>query len=1020
MRYSPYQNYNLPERTASNPDPVDINKLTENWTKTDTLVKDLDDAGAATNAALATHIADNSNPHNVTASQVGAYTSDEVDTIVGGFVDHLTNFNNPHQTTASQIGAYTAAETNSLLDGKASLGEGPLGENLVVITNADGNIVASVITSGQLETLAGINGNIQEQLNNISFYNYLSPAPLITLSTGGDDFPEQSAIDGEVIPVIEALYPNPSAHDAVIQNVQTQNTTARRAILYSFFDGTQSDGFIGWRWITNIDTLINLASGTVNGVVRSSDDIDFQAGLGTVLHSALADEAELSHLFASNQLGVGDYPSTDLNTYYGIDGNAFFFAGSGNTVTNKPANVDAFLLFVLRGAAGYTLQALYCSTATVTTAVGLWYRQWDGSAWSEWISLAGRYLRTTGGALTGNLDMGNNNITGINEFSAATGYVESDPTEDTHVANKKYVDGVMADAPYLPLTGGTVTGPLTVNGTITATAYASTEESIQLEPAGETGQAVVITEEAVYPKQAIPPMDLGTSDRPWQQGIFGGDVQASSFTLNGDTITSWPSGSGGSDIDLTNIGSDVLPAANNLYSLGSQARRWKDAYISGDIDVVGEGRFTDGIVTQGNSTFNGDIVLSDGGLSAQAGTLRDVLNQPDSLVNKEYVDSKAGGKKYATAVVGTALAGYAAKDVDYLCTGTNDQLIINQALAMASKVVLLDGVYNINGAGIEIYDSGVTLEGMGYSTQLVSGGGNMYTVNLGGVNYVTVSNLAIFPETGAGTGVYVQSCSYITLSNLIIVDAGDTGIFTQDSSLLSIDNSTVRIQSNGQRSGFGINMLGATGSTITGCKIENAGEGVRVSGGTANTVKGCYARYCRIGIVTYQTVGTAITGNTVEECDGQCIGVGASQSCTVSGNACNMSIGGNGIAVYNTASSYNVISGNTCTSCGTGIYIPWHNNTCTGNICTGCNTGIYIVGSGNTVTGNLCTQSQFGISVATNGTGSCVVGNNAINNSLADIQNTSGASSLVANNVVTSGPMPAMGSISYAPLDGQE
>ena len=61
-------------------------------------------------SAINTHIADvTTNPHRVTAGQIGAYNKAELDAIVANYramvLAHTTDYNNPHQLTATQVGA---------------------------------------------------------------------------------------------------------------------------------------------------------------------------------------------------------------------------------------------------------------------------------------------------------------------------------------------------------------------------------------------------------------------------------------------------------------------------------------------------------------------------------------------------------------------------------------------------------------------------------------------------------------------------------------------------------------------------------------------------------------------------------------------------------------------------------------------------------------------------------------------------------------------------------------------------
>ena len=65
-------------------------------------------------------------------------------------------------------------------------------------------------------------------------------------------------------------------------------------------------------------------------------------------------------------------------------------------------------------------------------------------------------LPTTGGTMTGDIDMGSNHIS-----------TSADPTENSHLARKKYVDdqvrsGAGGNGNFLPVTGGVMTGNITM------------------------------------------------------------------------------------------------------------------------------------------------------------------------------------------------------------------------------------------------------------------------------------------------------------------------------------------------------------------------------------------------------------------------------------------------------------------------------------------------------------------------------------------------------------------------------
>lgn len=72
--------------------------------------------------------------------------------------------------------------------------------------------------------------------------------------------------------------------------------------------------------------------------------------------------------------------SEDLNALIGSTETKSYYGGDGNTVKNKPDNVDAFSLTVLRSAAGWTSQILVSSDQNP----GVYYRSISGSTVQPW------------------------------------------------------------------------------------------------------------------------------------------------------------------------------------------------------------------------------------------------------------------------------------------------------------------------------------------------------------------------------------------------------------------------------------------------------------------------------------------------------------------------------------------------------------------------------------------------------------------------------------------------------------
>lgn len=84
--------------------------------------------------------------------------------------------------------------------------------------------------------------------------------------------------------------------------------------------------------------------------------------------------------------------------------------------------------------------------------------------------------------------------------------------------------------------------------------------------------------------------------------------------------------------------------------------------------------------------------------------------------NSNLPQAVGGGKQYAKVVVGTSTAGCSASDVDYLCNGTNDSTVIQQAIdslpSTGGEIVFREGTYNIT-TGLTCSKANTVLNGNG-------------------------------------------------------------------------------------------------------------------------------------------------------------------------------------------------------------------------------------------------------------------------------------------------------------------
>jgi len=223
---------------------------------------------------------------------------------------------------------------------------------------------------------------------------------------------------------------------------------------------------------------------------------------------------------------------------------------------------------------------------------------------------------------------------------------------------------------------------------------------------------------------------------------------------------------------------------------------------------------------------------------------------------------------------------------DFVCTGSNDDLVIEQAInslpPSGGRVVLSEGDF-ILGSSIDILRSNVTLEGQGAGT-VIKGAIN--------TSYIIVGNGA-------------TALSGIRIANLAIDGTGQT-------------------------SGHGIHFYGASNYLITNSVIEN-----------------CWIRRCsNNGIYLYYSRENTITGNNCISNADNGIAISNSSNNLIISNSLT-SNGGSGILIVD--SNNNTINDNQSRSNGTGIYLGNSNhNVVVGNyfISNG-GSGVYIDNSSN-------------------------------------------------------------------------
>lgn len=179
----------------------------------------------------------------------------------------------------------------------------------------------------------------------------------------------------------------------------------------------------------------------------------------------------------------------DLDDY--LDEGRWYYAGGGNTTTNKPSGVDAYELYVGRNAIGYRYQKL------ITFNGLIWFRYHDSSwkTWVRWYTDMNTDQKVLQSATTTSnyrpLALGYTNTSTTADLGASvtqqvyvTTTIYAQPSTGSLWANKLYSGGkpVLTEhqslANYVTLnTAQTITGAKTFTVNVTAAGYKKTNSS---------------------------------------------------------------------------------------------------------------------------------------------------------------------------------------------------------------------------------------------------------------------------------------------------------------------------------------------------------------------------------------------------------------------------------------------------------------------------------------------------------------------------------------------------------------
>lgn len=230
-----------------------------------------------------------------------------------------------------------------------------------------------------------------------------------------------------------------------------------------------------------------------------------------------------------------------------------------------------------------------------------------------------------------------------------------------------------------------------------------------------------------------------------------------------------------------------------------------------------------------------DSVKTDEALSANQGNvLKKAIETAESNIDK------INGKKYSTVVVGLSTMGYIESDVDYLCTGTNDNTIINQALSnmtSGGELKILEGTYSIS-SSINIANNDIDIV-MTSATNLVSTlteasttENNILTRNkifsITGTN-ISLSGGNIGNASGNGNiAIYCNGGNIRYIHDVHINNCACGVATTGRAEVGIIDSCTINIVGLGTGT-CGVYTYNSTIDTITNCMITSSYIGINKS-----------------------------------------------------------------------------------------------------------------------------------------------------------------------------------------------
>lgn len=218
----------------------------------------------------------------------------------------------------------------------------------------------------------------------------------------------------------------------------------------------------------------------------------------------------------------------------------------------------------------------------------------------------------------------------------------------------------------------------------------------------------------------------------------------------------------------------------------------------------------------------------------------------------------AKGPRVYQVVIGTSKNSWTADDCDYLCTGTNDQTVIGQAIASLPEeggvVYFLDGTYVFNGT-LNITGDHITLSGNHQASVLANQSGSaMFSIS---GDTVALQGFTVQDSRSSGQATIMASGMEFQISHCKFTNGSVPSMTITGENALLVDTD------------FTIAQLGDSANTHSGARIYRCSR-TGNSGGTQPwlaitgddiVIDGCYVCNAYIGINAMNSNRVMITNN---------------------------------------------------------------------------------------------------------------------------------------------------------------